>query len=126
MEPRHIVWITLDKRLFSVRYGFGETSEFGCFIHRFLIDMLEATKLSEDETEYRTDFKAVQIGTYREGGNNGLTKRYHVSEPVAECLYRMAGNLRKNAVAFCKQQESVGKNLLLQMLKSDILGEALS
>ena len=126
MEPRHIVWITLDKGLFSTRYGFGETSEFGFFIHQFLVDILEATKLSEDETEYSTDFKSIQVGTYRESGRNGLSKRYHVPESVAECFYRLSGSLREKATSFCEQQEAVGKNLLLQMLRSDVLGEALS
>ena len=126
MEPRHMVWITLDKGLFSTRYGFGEASEFGFFIHQFLIDMLEATKLSEDETEYRTDFKSVQIGTYRECSHNGISKRYHVPESVAECFYRLSGSLRGKAASFREQQEAVGKNILLQLLKSDVLGEALS
>ncbi len=108
----------MDKGLFSTRYGFGEASEFSFFIHQFLVDMLEATKLSEDETEYRTDFKSVQIGTYKEG-HNGLSKRYHVPESVAECFCRLSGTLRKTATSFREQQEAVGKNLLLQMLKSD-------
>ena len=124
MEPRHIVWITLDKRLFSQSYGFGETSEFSAFIHQFLVDMLEATKLSDDQTERRTDFAAVQIGTYREG-HSGQSKRYHVPEGVAECFHRLNVNLRKYAVLFCEQREEVGKNFLIQMLKNDVLGEAL-
>lgn len=126
MEGRHIVWITLDPRLFSIRYGFGEASEFGTFLHHFLVKILDATKLSEDETEYRSDFKSVQVGTYYGGGTNGPSKRYHVPEEVAECFYSLNINLRKKAETFCSEQEAKGKNLLLQMLKSDVLGEALS
>lgn len=126
MEPRHIVWITLDNRLFSTRYGFGGESEFGTFLHQFLVRILEATKLSDDETEYRSDYKSVQVGTYYGGGTNGPSKRYHVPEAVAQCFYSLNKNLRKKAEAFCTDQEAKGKNLLLQMLKSDVLGEALS
>lgn len=124
MEPRHIVWITLDPDLFSIRYGFGEGAKLGAFLHSFLINTLDAVKISDDQAEYRSDYSAIQVGTYREG-DNGKSRRYHVSEGVAAAFYGLAMRLRDNAAEFSKAKEAVGKNLLLQMLKSDVLGEAL-
>lgn len=120
-DQRHSVWITLDERLFSKRYGFGESSEFGAFIHKFLIGILEATKSSDDEPE---DVYSVQIGVYRKSPKE-KTKIYHVPEGIAKCFYALNLKLRDKTIAFCNEYEDTGKNLLLQMLKSDVIGESL-
>lgn len=124
MEPRHIVWITLDPYIFSVRSGIGPGSLLAGLLHKFFIEVLEATKVSDDQTEYRTDYRAVQVGVYKDSGSNGPNRRYHVPEPIAAAFYAMNKDLSMAAKQYAEQKEGIGKNLLIQMLKSDIIGEA--
>lgn len=124
MEPRFFIWITLDVELFCIRSGFGTKTALGERLHRFLLDILEACKLSDADTPLKTDYRTVQIATYHEGRNNE-TKTFHVSESVAVTFAEFNHHLRKSVTDFADIKEAVGKNLLLQMLKSDVLGESL-
>lgn len=123
MEPRNIVRITLDVETFARRTGIGEGTELATIIHKFLISILNASKISDDESEYRTDFRPVQICTSTEN-NSVPSRRYHVSEDIAAAFYDLNRRLRDACNEYAEQKEALGKNLLVQMLKSDIIGEA--
>ena len=123
-ESRHFVWITMDENLFSIRYGFGEGSIFGSYLHGFIISILDDCKLGDEKYSWSKDYRPVQVGTYSES-NSGDTRYYHVSEEIAKAFYGLNGKLRGIVEGFAAEKEAVGKNILLQMIKSDVIGEAL-